>query len=142
MRRLGLTHAAIALLGCLLLLVLALPLASGGSGIAAVDWTPLLVAGAAVGLVGGALQGGLYLMKKNALAVVVAMLAGVAGLIVPLFWAAPPGDGLRTDPVDLLAALVGWGLYIVVSQGVLVFAVRLAADAVERLGQRRGSAGE
>jgi hypothetical protein len=77
-------------------------------------------------------------MNKNALAVVVAMLAGVAGLIVPLFWAAPPGDGLRTESVDLLAALVGWGLYFVVNIGVLIIAVRLAVDAVGRPGKRRG----
>jgi hypothetical protein len=138
MRRLGITHAAVPLLGCSLLVVIALPLASGGSGVGAVDWTPLLVAAAVVGFVGGALQGGLCLMNKNALAVVVAMLAGVAGLIVPLFWAAPPGDGLRTESVDLLAALVGWGLYFVVNIGVLIIAVRLAVDAVGRPGKRRG----
>jgi len=98
--------------GFLLLWNVAAPLSHDGSSLSAIDtWSWLFVSGLTIGVLAGLLEGVLVTARLNVLAGASSFLAACFALYVPLFFAASPGDGIKTDPSDLIAAEIGWTVF-------------------------------
>jgi hypothetical protein len=108
-------QALIFVLGAVLLWRAASPLSGYWSSLDSEDWGLIAEPALFFGSVGGIVEGLCIRRDHLVVAIVVAVISGLPALYVPLFVATPVDDLLRTEPTELIAALLGWTLFIATS---------------------------
>jgi hypothetical protein len=123
-------HLSVYALGALLLLVVALPVASpNGLGLDSVSWPLLLVPAAVVAAMGGLVEGLAFRAQRSALGWSALAVVVLLGMAAPLFFVGRwPGE-LRTatDTGLLVAAEAGWAAFMALLTASAVAAGRRSA---------------